>query len=698
MKYSSIFKIKAINLFVVFCLLFVSAVNAQIELPQDMVKAVYSVEQKGDEATIIATVTVKEHWHINASVLPKGSFGLATEYSLNPSPSFKNIGGIIEPKPIEKYDELADEQLAYHEGTFKLKRKIKVLSDKDFKVDGKFYFQTCNDVRCLPDYTMKFSVNVKGVKKEEAATTVEENPDNETTNNAEESIVEVEAVDTNTVSNIPDLKKEDDKKGTKKDDDNSSLWGIFWFSFGAGFLVLFTPCVFPMIPMTVSFFTHQSPTRAIGIRNSIIYMISIILIYMVLGLALVAIFGDTILHVMSTNIWFNIAFFLILVILAISFMGAFEIRMPSKWINKADSKADKGGLIGIFFMALVLALVSFSCTGPALGFIVAKAASTGGITPIIGMFGFSLALALPFGLFAAFPGWLNTLPKSGGWLNMIKVVLGFVELAFAFKFLSNADLAVQAHFLEREIFVAIWIAIFFVLGLYLLGFIQLPHDTKTEKLSVGRTLFATIVLSFALYLIPGLWGGEVKLINAFAPPKNYSEYSGKQHSQSESKSSNMHPDMHIGPQDIYVFDDYEIAANYAKEVGKPLFVDYTGYNCVNCRKMEESVWGEPGVLEILRDKVVIVSLHQDDGRELPAKEQGEIVLEDGRKLPLETIGDKWRAKQIKEHGILSQPYYIFEDNEGDFLKNGPADFANHRDKEVFQKWLEEGLREYKSAK
>lgn len=495
----------------------------------------------------------------------------------------------------------------------------------------------------------------------------------------------------NTDSNIGDDKPNNSEP-------KKSLWGIFWISFGAGFLILFTPCVFPMIPMTVSFFTHQSPTKAKGIRNSIIYMLSIISIFMILGLALVAMFGDAILHVLSTNVWFNLAFFIILAVLAISFLGAFEIRMPSKWINKADKNADKGGVIGIFFMALVLVLVSFSCTGPALAFIVSQAASSGGMTPIIGMLGFSLALALPFGLFAAFPGWLNSMPKSGGWLNVVKVVLGFVELAFAFKFLSNADLAIQAHLLEREVFVAIWVSIFVVLGIYLLGKIKLPHDSPVEGLSVGRTLLATLSFAFAFYMLPGIWGGPVKLINAFAPPRNYSEFAEKKKPINTESNIKYHPEMHLGPQDIMVFDDYDIAKKYAKEVGKPLMVDYTGYNCVNCRKMEESVWGEAGVIEILRDKVIIVSLHQDDGRLLPKSEQGEMVLDDGRKISITTIGDKWRAKQIKEHNILSQPYYLIENNEGDIISNGAASFATHRSKEVFQKWLEEGLKSYKASK
>lgn len=685
----------------IFLLLSVNSI-AQIELPQDMVKAVYSVEQKGDEATIIATVTVRDHWHINASVLPKGSFGLATDFSLVGAKTFKSLGGIIEPKPIEKFDDAADELLAYHEGTFKLKRKIKVLSEKDFTIDGKFYFQTCNEVRCLPDYTAKFSVKVKGYKNEQGSETSEiKNSKPENTN----STIEVSNTSDNDTTHAAQALSGDKVKAVKKDeskedDEDGSLWGIFIISFLSGFAALLTPCVFPMIPMTVSFFTKQSKTKALGIRNAIIYGLSIIIIYIILGVVVTWLFGADALNKMSTNPTFNIIFFIILVVFAISFLGAFEIRMPSKWVNKADSKADKGGLIGIFFMALALALVSFSCTGPIVGSLIVQAASEGGIAPIVGMFGFSLALAIPFALFAAFPGWLNTLPKSGGWLNSVKVVLGFLELALAFKFLSNADLALQSHLLEREVFLAIWIGIFAVLAMYLFGKIRLPHDSPLEKLSVGRALFGTTVLMFVIYMIPGMWGAPLKLINAFPPPSTYAEsplgFGGG--GAVPSSHGEAVEGMHLGPQRIMVFDEYQLAADHAKKVGKPLFIDYTGFNCVNCRRMEENVWGEPGVIDILRNEVIIVSLHQDDNRPLPKEEQKVLTLDDGRTMDIVTIGDKWRAKQIQEHNTLTQPYYVFQDANGKFLANGPADYEHHGNAKDFGKWLKDGLRMYKSGK
>ncbi|MCH2225506.1 MAG: thioredoxin family protein [Crocinitomicaceae bacterium] len=473
-----------------------------------------------------------------------------------------------------------------------------------------------------------------------------------------------------------------------------SVWAIFALSFASGLAALLTPCVFPMIPMTVSFFTKQSKTKAKGIQNAIVYAISIIVIYIVLGTVVTAVFGAEVLNEMSTNPWFNIVFFIPLVVFAVSFMGAFEIKMPSSWVNKADSKADKGGLIGIFFMALVLALVSFSCTGPIVGTLLVKAAESGGMTPIIGMFGFSLALALPFALFAAFPGWMNSLPQSGGWLNTVKVVLGFLELALAFKFLSNADLAWQSHLLEREVFLAIWIAVFGALALYLFGKLKLPHDSPIEYLSVGRTIFGVFIFAFVVYMIPGMWGAPLKMINAFPPPSHYAE-SPRGFGGSVSSESEHGPEgTHLAVGGLYVFHDYDLALAHAKEVNKPLFVDFTGWNCVNCRKMEEGVWIDEGVFENLKNDVVVVSLYVDERTELPEADKRYGVDVAGRKRDMTTVGDKWMIKQITEYNITAQPYYVMQTPEGEDLSNGSADFQNHSDPVVFKKWLDEGLKEY----
>jgi thiol:disulfide interchange protein DsbD len=485
-------------------------------------------------------------------------------------------------------------------------------------------------------------------------------------------------------------------KEDPEDISNKSSWVIFWLSFGSGLLALMTPCVFPMIPMTVSFFTKQSKTKAQGIRNAIIFGVSIIVIYILLGSVITAIFGAEVLNEMSTNPTFNIVFFILLVVFAVSFMGAFEIRLPSSWLNKADSKADKGGMIGIFFMALALALVSFSCTGPIVGTLLVQAAEVGGMTPIIGMFGFSLALALPFALFAAFPGWMNSMPSSGGWLNTVKVVLGFLELALAFKFLSNADLSLQAHMLERELFLAIWIGIFLVLAMYLLGFLTLPHDTKVERLSVGRTLMGTFTLVFVLYMIPGLWGAPLKMISAFPPPLQYAESPmgvGGSGGSGGSSAKSEHPDgTHLGPQNIWVFHDYDKALAYAKEVNKPLFVDFTGHNCVNCRKMEMSVWGEPGIIDVLRDDVVVVSLHVDAREKLPKSEWKTVTYSNGRKKDLRTTGDKWMAMQIMDYGATAQPYYVMQNPDGEDVSSGPATYRDHSVPSDFNDWFKESLK------
>jgi thiol:disulfide interchange protein len=446
----------------------------------------------------------------------------------------------------------------------------------------------------------------------------------------------------------------------------------------SGFAALLTPCVFPMIPMTVTFFTKRSKTRAAGIQNALIFGVSIIVIYVLLGTVITGIFGSSALNQLATNVWFNLIFFLLLIIFAIAFLGGFEIRLPSSWLNKTDKAADKGGYFGIFFMALSLALVSFSCTGPIVGSLLVQSATAGGIAPFIGMFGFSFALALPFMLFAMFPGWLNTLPKSGGWLNTVKVVLGFLELALALKFLSNADLVIQAHYLERELFIAIWVGIFAILALYLLGFIKLPHDDDhIKKIGVGRALLATLVLSFVFYILPGTWGAPVKLISGFPPPLSYSE--SEHHNDSSSSNISSIQDTHPGPQKIPVFHDLDKAQEYAKSINKPLFVDFTGYACQNCRKMEENVWGEPGIIEILRDNVVIVSLYVDDKTPLPQAEQGVFEYAPEKTMEVSQIGHKWSLLQAKRYKTNTQPYYRMLGPNGEDLSNGSADYEHHKD-------------------
>ncbi|WP_245593067.1 protein-disulfide reductase DsbD family protein [Crocinitomix catalasitica] len=482
----------------------------------------------------------------------------------------------------------------------------------------------------------------------------------------------------------------DNKTRTEKD----SLWIIFILAFGGGLLALLTPCVFPMIPMTVSFFTKQSKTKAQGIRKAIFYAVCIIVIYVILGVLVSSIAGEDALNAMATNPWVNLTFFLLFVVFAISFLGAFEITLPSSWVNKADKQADRGGLIGIFFMAFTLALVSFSCTGPIVGSVLVQSAQGGLSGPIIAMLGFSTALALPFGLFAAFPGWLNSMPSSGGWLNTVKVVLGFLELAFALKFLSNADLVLQLHILERELFLGIWIGIFIVLAIYLLGKIQMPHDSPVGKLSVGRALFATMVVGFIMYLIPGMFGAPLKMISGFPPPLTYSESPFGIHGHAPEVEDGWPESTYPHGHGIKTIRDYYEALAFAKEQGKPLFVDFTGWACVNCRKMEEYVWADPSIAPMLANDFIVASLYVDDRAPLPEKYAGELKANGD---PMTTIGDKWTKLEITEYKEVTQPLYVILDHNENNI-SGKANYDTHRDAAVFKEWLEFAKKQFESSK
>ena len=502
-------------------------------------------------------------------------------------------------------------------------------------------------------------------------------------------------------SGKPIVKKAAITTSVSNENQNSSekkgLLTLFILSFLGGLTALLTPCVFPMIPMTVSFFTKQSKTKAAGIKNAIIYGVSIIVIYVVIGLIVSAIFGPDALNALATSVWFNVIFFLLLIFFAASFLGAFELTLPSSWGTKVDAQADRGGFIGIFFMALALAIVSFSCTGPFVGSALVAAATTGErIAPIVSMLGFSSAIALPFALFAAFPGWLNSLPKSGGWLNTVKVVLGFLELALAFKFLSNADLVLQLHILEREVFIAIWIAIFGALAFYLFGKIQLPHDSPLKHISVGRLSLGLIVLSFTIYMIPGLWGAPLNLISAFPPPQHYSESPyGVGFTKLGSGGATTHSDIPDGahlmaPHDILAFNDYDKGLAYAKKVGKPVLLDFTGHACVNCRKMEQNVWVKPKVLNVLKNDVILISLYVDDKRPLPANEVVDSKLKPGKKLKY--IGEKWSELQTIKYKTNTQPMYVLMDhNENNLI--APVAYTPNVD--TYHNWLTKGVNNFK---
>ena len=671
--------------------------SQEIEFPEDKVKHSITAVQKGCEVSIIADIEIEEGWHINGANLPLESFSIPTDLYLDTSSMFDIEDTIYEPNFEHVYDDIAKEDLYLHEGKITISRKIYVSSGKDFILKGFFTFQTCDDNHCLPPYDGPFELKIKGCDVE-TLNEINFNSSEVVQENSSNDLVEDDIEETKEVVLEQETSEVETSSNTESKSNSKSLFFIFIISFLSGLAALFTPCVFPMVPMTVSFFTKQSQDKASGIRNAILYGLSIIIIYVLLGTIITAVFGASFLNSLSTNIYFNLFFFLLLIVFAISFLGAFDINLPNTWVTKADSASSKGGFLGIFFMAFTLALVSFSCTGPIVGTLLVESATVGGIGPFVGMFGFSLALALPFGLFAAFPGWLNSLPKSGGWLNTVKVFLGFLELALAFKFLSNADLVMQGHFLERELFIAIWIGIFLVLALYLFGFIRLPNDGDIKYLSVSRSLLATTVLIFVMYLIPGLWGAPLKLISGFPPPMSYSESPGGiGFSSNDNYSKNTNENTHSGPQGLPVFHDLDEGLAYAKSVNKPTFLDFTGHACINCRKMEEKVWGEEDVINILRDSVVIISLYVDDKRELPEDQHSEQEIAPGKIINVTTIGDKWSAYQAKTYKSLSQPYYRMLDKNGDDLSNGSADYLNHGNRQDFLQWLRTGLKQYKSS-
>ncbi|MBV1922459.1 MAG: thioredoxin family protein, partial [Flavobacteriaceae bacterium] len=542
------------------------------------------------------------------------------------------------------------------------------------------YYQVCKEVCLNEEYYVVFDIANNRVKF------IDNYDDFETYTGETKETISQDNKDSGKVDNsvVEEAEKKSETKG---------LWSIFFIAFLSGFAALLTPCVFPMIPLTVSFFTKQSKNRSAGIKNAILYGIFIIVIYVLLGSVITGVFGADALNALSTNVWFNVIFFLLLIVFAVSFLGAFEITLPQSWANKVDSQANRGGIVGIFFMALALAIVSFSCTGPIVGTLLVESASKGGIAPIVGMLGFSLAIALPFALFAMFPGWMNSLPKSGGWLNTVKVFLGFLELALAFKFLSNADLVLQLHWFERETFLAIWIAIFGTLALYMFGKIKLPHDGNEDRISVGRLGMGLVVLTFTIYLIPGLWGAPLKLISGFPPPMHYSEspygVGFTKTGGSSSVDSEIPDGAKLLPNGIVAFDDYFEGLEYAKKVKKPVLIDFTGHACVNCRKMEDNVWVSPKVLKMLQKDVVLISLYVDDKRDLPEDEQ---YTSDVTGKRIRSIGNKWSDFQISRYKANAQPYYVLMDLDENNLID-PVGYTP--DIEEYTKWLKTGIASYK---
>jgi len=645
------------------------------------------VQKSKTEFELVMDATIEKEWHMYSQFTPEdGPLPTVFDYK-NAKGNFSLVGKTKESAYKKVFNDIFEVDEYYFANTAQFKQVIKVTNAQLKEVKVYVEYQVCKEQCIQQDETFTFKLpEIKPIVADSQSVETalsDVNTTDSTSINKENSGIE-NSVDSKGVGV--------NETNAEENEEEKSLWGIFILAFLGGFAALLTPCVFPMIPMTVSFFTKQSKTKAAGIKNAFIYGISIIVIYVGLGMIITALFGIDSLNALSTNVWFNVIFFVILIVFAASFLGAFEIVLPNSFLNKIDKQADRGGSIGIFFMALALAVVSFSCTGPIVGSLLGESARQGGIGPIVGMLGFSSAIALPFMLFAMFPGWMNSLPKSGGWLNTVKVSLGFLELAFAFKFLSNADLVLQTHLLEREVFLAIWIAVFGAWALYLFGKLILPHDSPMKHISVGRLFVALFVTTFTIYLIPGLWGAPLKILSGFTPPMTYSESPngvGYQNAFNRTTEATSLPEnAHIGPLGITAFHDYEEGLAYAKKVNKPVLLDFTGHACANCRKMEENVWSDAEILKILKNEIVLISLYGDDQRELPKEEQ--YVSKSGSEVT--TIGKKWREYQIERYNINAQPYYVILDTEGKDISK-PVGYTPNV--EEYKKWLELGILKFK---
>ena len=673
--------------------LLLTSLGAKAQIIRDAVSWSHSVEDKSPtEKVIVFSATIKGDWHLYGTELPSGG-PTPTSLIVDKIAGAQLVGKLTaSKKPIEKHDPNFDMTLRFYSGQVSFRQTLRITDPKAFAFSGAIRYMVCNDEQCLPPTNWDFTIALKELGKVAAAPAAEQTEAKaEATPTAEvaqpltadsaqqaaDSAAVAPAEPSDAASAlwtpvISELKAYGDRALSGAD---SGLLMLFFAGFVGGLVALVTPCVWPMIPMTVSFFLKRSQDRKKGIRDAAIYGLAIIVIYLALGLSVSALFGADALNNLATNAYFNIFFFLLLVVFAASFFGAFEIVLPASWTTKMDQKADSAtGLVSIFFMAFTLALVSFSCTGPIIGTLLVQAAtsSSGFLAPAVGMFGFALALALPFTLFAIFPGLLQSMPKSGGWMNSVKVVLAFIELALALKFLSIADLAYDWHILDREVFLSLWIVIFILLGLYLLGKLRFPHDSPQEKTPIPALFLAIVSLSFAVYMMPGLIGAPLRAISAFAPPlktQDLNLYKNEVHAQ---------------------FDDYETGMAYARQVGKPVIIDFSGYGCVNCRKMEASVWIDAEVKKLLEQDYVLITLMVDDKKPLA---EPMVVQEDGHEVKLRTIGDKWSYLQRVKFGANAQPFYVLLDHQGkplapsraydedvpayiSFLKGGLSEFAS----------------------
>ena len=673
--------------FLLSCLLIIMAWLPSFAQIQEPVKFKTELKTISDtEAQIVFTGNIDAGWHVYSTDLPSGG-PISATFNVEKIQGAELMGKLTpQGKEIENFDKVFEMKLRYFENTATFVQKFKI-TDASYQIEGYLEYGACNDENCLPPTEVPFSFS--GKVNAATATVATSETKAETVNQpaAENSVAETTAIDSTATVALSDnetsvqdywtpvIKELNSYGETTSQQDRSWIY-IFFAGFIGGLLALFTPCVWPIIPMTVSFFLKRSKDKKKGIRDAWTYGASIVVIYVALGLAITLIFGASALNALSTNAVFNILFCLMLIIFAASFFGAFELTLPSKWSNAVDSKAEQtSGLLSIFLMAFTLSLVSFSCTGPIIGFLLVEVSTTGSvIAPAIGMLGFAIALALPFTLFAMFPSWLKSMPKSGGWMNVIKVTLGFLELAFALKFLSVADLAYGWRILDRETFLALWIVIFGLLGFYLLGKIKFPHDDDDNTTSVPRFFMALISLAFAVYMVPGLWGAPLKAVSAFAPPmttQDFNLYNNEVHAK---------------------FDDYDAGMEYAKRNGKPVMLDFTGYGCVNCRKMEAAVWTDPKVSKLMTDDYVLITLYVDNKEPLPEHIK---VMENGKERTLRTVGDKWSYLQRSKFGANAQPFYVLIDNEGKPLNKS---YSYDEDIDKYVDFLQTGLDNYKKEK
>lgn len=660
----------------IFCSIFILflaiASYAQIQEPVKFKTELKNVS--ATEVEIVFTASIEQGWHVYSTDLGDGG-PISATFNTDKLVGAEVVGKLRPVgKEVASFDKLFEMNVRYFEHSAQFVQKLK-LTGGDYQIVGYLEYGACNDENCLPPTQVEFSFTGKGQNASASAS----NADAKTDTASVDAVVigGADAPTSVTVSDASDLWKpviaELNAMGETTSQEDMSWIYIFITGFVGGLLALFTPCVWPIIPMTVSFFLKRSKDRKKGIRDAWTYGAAIVVIYVALGLAITLIFGANALNALSTNAIFNILFCLMLIVFAASFFGAFEITLPSSWSTAVDSKAEAtSGLISIFLMAFTLSLVSFSCTGPIIGFLLVQVSTTGNvIAPAIGMLGFALALALPFTLFALFPSWLKSMPKSGGWMNVIKVTLGFLELAFALKFLSVADLAYGWRILDRETFLALWIVIFALLGFYLLGKIKFPHDDDDNKVSVPRFFLALFSLAFAVYMVPGLWGAPLKAVSAFAPPmqtQDFNLYNDEVHAQ---------------------FNDYDMGMAYARQQGKPVMLDFTGYGCVNCRKMELAVWTDSKVRDLINNDYVLITLYVDDKTKLPSPIK---VQENGVERTLRTVGDKWSYLQRVKFGANAQPFYVLIDNEGAPLNKS---YSYDEDIPAYVDFLQKGLDNYK---